>query len=62
MNNNIINSLYPTVEDIRIACETIVNGIDNITPILTTDEIIQFKEIASGWLLKFNEHKNKCNK
>lgn len=57
-NNNVLgNVIYPQLEDIRLACSMIANGIDDLTPILSKEEIEQFKLLASKWMFNLQKHK-----
>lgn len=45
-NPNSLNIIHPQLEDIRISCKIITNGIDNLTPMLSKEETEQFKRLA----------------
>ena len=49
--------IYPTLEDIRIACRTIVNGVQDLTPMLNSAETKQLIGLASKWMFGLREHK-----
>jgi hypothetical protein len=51
------NVIYPELEDIRMACRMITNGIDDLTPMLSKEETEQFKRLASKWMFNLRKHK-----
>lgn len=51
------NVIYPQLEDIRIACQMIANGIDGLTPMLSKEETAQFQQLATKWMYGFRKHK-----
>ncbi|MFA5433158.1 MAG: hypothetical protein WC319_09905 [Candidatus Paceibacterota bacterium] len=52
------NVIYPELEDIRIACQMIANGIDDLTPMFSKEETEQFKRLASKWMFNLRKHKD----
>ena len=51
------NVIYPQLEDIRIACQMIANGIDDLTPMLSKEETVQFQQLATKWMCGLRRHK-----
>lgn len=51
------NVIYPQLEDIRIACQMIANGIDDLTPMLSKEETVQFQQLATKWMYGLRKHK-----
>ncbi len=49
--------IYPTLDDIRIACRTIANGVQDLTPMLNNTETRQLIELTTRWMFKLREHK-----
>lgn len=56
-NTVLANVIYPQLEDIRIACQMIANGVDDLTPMLSKEETEQFKRLASNWMYGLRQHK-----
>lgn len=51
------NVIYPQLEDIRIACQMIANGVDELTPMLSKEETVQFQQLATKWMCGLRKHK-----
>ena len=56
-NTVLANVIYPQLEDIRIACQMIANGIYDLTPMLSKEETVQFQQLATKWMYGLREHK-----
>jgi hypothetical protein len=56
-NNVLANVIYPELEDMRMACKMIANGIDDLTPMLSKEETEHFKRLASKWMFNLRKHK-----
>lgn len=53
-----ISTIYPQLEDMRVACGMIANSIDGLTAMLSKEETEQFKVLATKWMFNLRKHKS----
>jgi len=48
-----INCLYPTLEDIRLCCRVIANGIEDLPLMLSKEDTTQLRNLTTKWMAIF---------
>lgn len=57
-NTCIVIPIDIKLEDMRMGCKMITDGIDDLTPILSREETDQFKQLAFKFMYNLQKHKN----
>lgn len=59
MSNTIqkLNVMFPKHSDVKIACQIIANGTDQLTKMLSNEESEQFYKLSVKWMKSFEKYK-----